>query len=235
MKLEQSFAVKAPVARVWETLIDVERVAPCLPGAQVTEVDADGTYHGTFSVKLGPTTAAYNGRLRIESLDEQARVATMQASGTDKRGQGGVKATLVNTLHEEGDGTRVEVVSDFTITGRLARFGRGGMIQDVSNRLLADFAACLRTNLESAETERTSAASGHAAPAPSVASSPAPSPSEAASALPSPPAPPSAPAPPPSGASTKRPLTPTSAKPIGGLRLLLRVLGDRLRRLRGRR
>lgn len=235
MKLEQSFAVKAPVARVWETLIDVERVAPCLPGAQVTEVDADGTYHGTFSVKLGPTTAAYNGRLRIESLDEQARVATMQASGTDKRGQGGVKATLVNTLHEDGDGTRVEVVSDFTITGRLARFGRGGMIQDVSNRLLADFAACLRTNLESEETERTSAASGHAAPAPSVASSPAPSPSEAASAPPSPPAPPSAPAPPPSGASTKRPLTPTSAKPIGGLRLLLRVLGDRLRRLRGRR
>jgi len=214
VKLEQSFAVSAPVARVWETLIDVERVAPCLPGAQVTEVDADGTYHGTFSVKLGPTTAAYNGRLSIESLDEQGRVATMQASGTDKRGQGGVKATLVSTLSEDGDGTRVEVVSDFTITGRLARFGRGGMIQDVSNRLLADFADCLRANLESQETERASGAPAAAAPA-------APPPRSA----------------PPQAASPRlvSPATPTGAKSIGGLRLLLGVLGDRLRRLLGRR
>jgi len=231
VKLEQSFAVSAPVARVWETLIDVERVAPCLPGAQVTEVDADGTYHGTFSVKLGPTTAAYNGRLRIESLDEQARVATMQASGTDKRGQGGVKATLVNTLHEDGNGTRVEVVSDFTITGRLARFGRGGMIQDVSNRLLADFAACLRANLESEETQGTPQAPAPHGPPPSA-------PPQASAAPPpagSPPAPPQASAAPPPGASTRRPLTPASATPIGGLRLLLRVLGDRLRRLLERR
>lgn len=239
MKLEQSFAVSAPVGRVWETLIDVERVAPCLPGAQVTEVDEDGTYHGTFSVKLGPTTAAYNGRLRIESLDEQGRVATMQASGTDKRGQGGVRATLVNTLHEDGEGTRVEVVSDFTITGRLARFGRGGMIQDVSNRLLGDFAACLRANLESEEDERPPPA---AAPAPALDATSTPPPAPDAPSIP-PPAPtpnaPPPPAPPPAspapGASTRRPLTPTSARPIGGLRLLMRVLGDRLRRLLERR
>ena len=153
MKLEQSFEVDAPLKRVWEMLVDVERVAPCLPGAEVTEVDDDGTYHGTFIVKLGPTTAAYRGELRIESLDESARVATMRASGTDKRGQGGAKATMVSTLTErDGGATRVAVDTDFTITGRLARFGRGGMIQDVSNRLLRDFADCLRRSLEPGDT-----------------------------------------------------------------------------------
>ncbi len=150
MKLEQSFEVDAPLEQVWGVLVDVERVAPCLPGAEVTEVADDGTYRGTFTVKLGPTTAAYRGTLRIDLLDEAAHVATMHASGTDKRGQGGAKATMVSTLSErDAGGTRVEVDTDFRITGRLARFGRGGMIQDVSNRLLRDFADCLRTSLES--------------------------------------------------------------------------------------
>jgi carbon monoxide dehydrogenase subunit G len=149
VKLEQSFEVEAPLERVWEALIDVERVAPCLPGAEVTEVDADGVYRGTFTVKLGPTTASYRGELKIDSLDEAAHKATMRASGTDKRGQGGAKATMVSTLTErDGGGTQVAVETDFTITGRLARFGRGGMIQDVSNRLLRDFAECLRSGLE---------------------------------------------------------------------------------------
>jgi uncharacterized protein len=148
MKLEQSFEVGAPIEDVWQTLIDVERVAPCLPGADITQANEDGSYEGTFQVKLGPTTAAYTGKLSMESLDEEARTATMKASGRDKRGQGSANATIVNTLHEEGQKTRVEVETDFTITGRLARFGRGGMIQDISNRLLRDFAQCLQQNLE---------------------------------------------------------------------------------------
>ena len=149
MKLEQSFDVDAPLERVWKALIDVQRVAPCLPGAEVTEVGADGVYRGAFTVKLGPTTAAYRGELRIDSLDEAAHTATMHASGTDKRGQGGAKASIVSTLAaRQYGGTHVAVETDFTITGRLARFGRGGMIQDVSNRLLRDFADCLRSGLE---------------------------------------------------------------------------------------
>jgi carbon monoxide dehydrogenase subunit G len=167
MKLEQSFEVDAPLERVWEALIDVERVAPCLPGAELTEVGDDGVYRGEFTVKLGPTTAAYRGELRIDSLDEAARQATMNARGTDKRGQGGAKATMVSTLGErEGGGTRVDVVTDFTITGRLARFGRGGMIQDVSNRLLRDFADCLRSRLEPASSPGASPASAPAQPKP---------------------------------------------------------------------
>jgi carbon monoxide dehydrogenase subunit G len=147
MKLEQSFNVKAPIEQVWDALVDVERVAPCLPGAEITGQAPDGGYEGTFTVKLGPATASYRGSLKMESLDEAGRVATMTAKGTDKRGQGGANASIVSTMREEGDETVVEVMTDFTITGRLARFGRGGMIEDISKRLMRDFAQCLQDTL----------------------------------------------------------------------------------------
>jgi carbon monoxide dehydrogenase subunit G len=187
MKLEQSFTVTAPVEQVWAALVDVERVAPCLPGAEITGQSPDGGYEGTFTVKLGPATAAYRGSLKMESLDEAARTATMSAKGTDKRGQGGATASIVSTMREEGDATHVEVVTDFTITGRLARFGRGGMIEDISKRLMRDFAQCLESTLgaepaaavaaasepEQAEAEVASAA-GAAAEPPAAAAEPAP-------------------------------------------------------------
>ena len=148
MKLEQSFEVAAPIDRVWRTLIDVEHVAPCLPGAAVTGRNEDGSYSGTFTVKIGPTTAAYTGKLEMEQIDEVSHTATMQAQGTDKRGQGGAKATILSRLAPaDGHGTRVEVVTDYHITGRLARFGRGGMIEDISERLLREFAKRLQSSL----------------------------------------------------------------------------------------
>src|SRR3984957_20090930 len=148
VKLEQSFDVAAPLERVWEALIDVERVAPCLPGATVTARNEDGSYNGAFSVKIGPTSASYAGKLETEQVDEEAHAATMQAQGNDQRGQGGAKATIVSRLSpSEGEGTRVEVVTEYHITGRLARFGRGGMIEDISERLLREFAHCLQTRL----------------------------------------------------------------------------------------
>jgi carbon monoxide dehydrogenase subunit G len=148
MKLDQSFEVAAPLQRVWEALIDVERVAPCLPGAAVTGHNADGSYNGEFKVKLGPTSAAYGGKLKMEQVDAEAHTATMQAAGTDKRGQGGAKATIVSTLAATGDGqTKVDIATDYHITGRLARFGRGGMIEDISNRLLGEFSKNLQTML----------------------------------------------------------------------------------------
>jgi uncharacterized protein len=176
MKLEHSFDVKAPLDRVWRALVDVERVAPCLPGAEITEAGDDGSYRGNFTVKLGPTTASYRGKLAMEEIDEQAHRAVMRASGSDKRGQGSAKATIVNVMRQEGELTRVEVVTDFTITGRLARFGRGGMIQDVSNRLLRDFSECLQKTIESAEpgADETQAENAQTAPAPTQAARPAP-------------------------------------------------------------
>jgi len=145
MKLEQSFEVAAPVEQVWNALIDVEQVAPCLPGAAVSGRNEDGSFNGTFSVKIGPTSASYAGKLLMEEIDEGARTATMQANGTDKRGQGSAKATIVSTVAPAGENrTRVDVSTDYHITGRLARFGRGGMIEDISERLLREFAERLR-------------------------------------------------------------------------------------------
>jgi uncharacterized protein len=157
MKLEQSFEVDAPLETVWAALIDVQRVAPCLPGAELTDASEDGTYKGTFSVKIGPAKASYNGTMTMEEVDEAAHKVTMRASGTDKRGQGGAKALMQSTLTErEGGGTRVDVVTDMTITGRLASFSRGGMIQDVSNRLLGEFASCLQASLATEQPPPTS-------------------------------------------------------------------------------
>jgi len=162
MKLEHSFEVAAPLERVWQKLIDVEQVAPCLPGAEVTEAGDGGTYHGTFSVRLGPTTAAYRGQLAMEDVDESAHRVVMRANGQDKRGQGSAKATIVSTMSEQAGVTKVEVETDFTITGRLARFGRGGMIQDVSNRLLRDFSTCLQRSIEGPARDEGASASAEA-------------------------------------------------------------------------
>jgi carbon monoxide dehydrogenase subunit G len=224
VKLQQSFQVRAPVERVWETLIDIERVAPCLPGAEITEAGEDGAYRGNFTVRLGPTTASYHGELHMEETDASAHRAVMRASGQDKRGQGSAKATIVSQLEAAGEVTRVEVDTDFTITGRLARFGRGGMIQDISNRLLKDFAECLQQRIESEPgAAESAAAADQTAPAPAGRAAAAPG-GEAAD--------PTAPAP----AAARSPAAPLpAAKPISGFSLFFRSLWDRIRRIFGRR
>ena len=147
MKLENSFEVAAPVEKVWETLIDLEQVAPCLPGAAITGRDEDGTYHGTFQVKLGPATASYKGTVNVTDVDASAHTATLRAKGTDRRGQGGATATIVNRLSAVDGGTRVDATTDMAITGRLAAFGRPGMMMDISNRMLREFSTCLQARL----------------------------------------------------------------------------------------
>jgi carbon monoxide dehydrogenase subunit G len=212
MKMEQTFEVQAPLEQVWSALLDLERVAPCLPGAAITGHDEEGTYRGTFSVKLGPMTAAYNGTIKIEDVDEAAHRATLAAKGTDKRGQGGATATIVNTLSEHEGGTRVEAVTDFNITGRLAQFGRGGIMEDVSNRLLRDFAACLSTRLGEPSAPEAAAPSGAEVTAGDAA------PDAIAAGAPSPSTPPPA-------------ATPPGAAPVKGLSLFFSVLWERLRGL----
>jgi carbon monoxide dehydrogenase subunit G len=236
VKLEHSFEVAAPVERVWKALIDVEYVAPCLPGAAVTGRDDDGSYRGTFTVKLGPTTAAYNGVLRIGEVDEAAHRATLHARGTDKRGQGGATATIINTVTEAGPGTtRVQAETDFAITGRLARFGRGGMIEDISNRLLQEFSQCLARRLaaeEAADAQEVAAAApppvGDSAASPAVGAEPAAGEPVAVDEPP-----PSAPPPgaPPAAAPVRpRPATPVApAKPVNGLTIFLSVVWKRLK------
>lgn len=208
MKLEQSFEVKAPIDEVWAALTDLERVAPCLPGASITGHDADGTYRGDFKVKLGPTTASYSGTVSFEELDEASHRAVMRAKGTDKRGQGGATATIVNTLVPTDDGgTRVDAVTDYSITGRLASFGRGGMIQDISNRLLDNFSTCLQEQLA---PPQPSAASAEMAPEPGGSAQVA-SPMAAAPVTPPP-----------------APARPAASEPLDGGGLVLAVIRNRL-------
>jgi carbon monoxide dehydrogenase subunit G len=240
MRLEQTFEIQAPLAHVWTALNDLERVAPCLPGATITSHDDDGTYRGTFTVKLGPMTAVYDGTIKIEDVDEAAHRATLKARGADKRGQGGAHATIVNTLSEHGGGTRVEAVTDFTITGRLAQFGRGGMLEDISNRLMRDFASCLSTRLAEGPPavedvpSGAEVAAGHAAPEEVAAAATAPpgtppptpaTPPDERSATP--PEEPSATPPP---AATPPPTAP-AAQPLKGGSLFFGVLWDRIKRL----
>jgi carbon monoxide dehydrogenase subunit G len=210
MKLEQSFEVAAPLERVWAALVDVQRVAPCLPGATVSGRNDDGSYDGTFKVKIGPTSAAYSGKLEMRDVDESAHSATMYASGTDRRGQGGAKATIVSKVSPATDGTLVEVVTDYHITGRLARFGRGGMIEDISHRLLREFAQCLQKSLVGDGGGEVDEASDNAR-------------GEGAEALATP-TPSSAPAP----AAAVAPVE--AAEPVQGLSLLASVLWDRVKR-----
>jgi MYXO-CTERM domain-containing protein len=256
MKLEQSFEVSAPIERVWKALIDVEHVAPCLPGAAVTGRNDDGTYNGTFTIKIGPTTAAYTGKLEMRDIDEGEHAATMQAQGNDRRGQGGANAKIVSKLSQVQPGvTRVEVDTDYHITGRLARFGRGGMIEDISERLLREFADRLQASLAAepeaetaaagdAETEPVAAAAGEAETEPATAGAgeaetePATAAvggaetdrateTEATTPPPPPPKPATPPPPQPPGPGT---LAPEPSEPIEGISLIGSVLWQRAKR-----
>jgi carbon monoxide dehydrogenase subunit G len=145
MELTNEFTVALPIERAWALLTDVERIAPCMPGAQLTGVEGD-TYSGQVLVKLGPVTAQYKGTAAFDSRDEPGHVAVLRASGRDSRGQGTASALITATLHTEGEQTKVTVHTDLTITGKVAQFGRG-VITDVSAKLLGQFAECLQTSL----------------------------------------------------------------------------------------
>src|SRR5881392_2205484 len=145
MKIEDSFRVSVPVEEAWNVLLDVERIAPCMPGAQLQEVEGD-EYRGIVKVKVGPITAQYKGVARVTEADDTNHRAVIQAEGRDTRGQGNASATATAVLQPDGDGTRVSIDSDLTITGKVAQFGRG-VIADVSGKLLDQFVACLERDV----------------------------------------------------------------------------------------
>jgi uncharacterized protein len=151
MKLENEFRVDVPVEEAWRVLLDVERIAPCMPGAQLQEIEGD-EYRGIVKVKVGPITAQYKGVARITETDESSRRAVIRAEGRDTRGQGNASATVTATLQPDGAGTRVRIDSDVTITGKVSQFGRG-VIADVSAKLLDQFVACLERDVLSGSAD----------------------------------------------------------------------------------
>jgi carbon monoxide dehydrogenase subunit G len=137
MRIEDQFRVNVPVEEAWRLLLDIERIAPCMPGAALQEVEGD-EYRGVVKVKVGPITAQYRGAARFAEVDEDAHRAVISASGRDTRGQGNASATVTAMLEPVDGGTQVRIDTDLSITGKVAQFGRG-VIGDVSSKLLAQF------------------------------------------------------------------------------------------------
>ncbi len=167
LEISKTFTIDASKAAVWAFLTDPERGARCLPGAAITEKVDDRSYAGTITVKVGPVSASYRGKVRFEKLDEAAGTAEIVASGQDVKGKGGADMRLTSRLTERAPSqTEVSASSRVNITGILAQLGRG-MIQDVSDQMFQKFTECMRAQLESG--------AGGAAPNPgSKAKAPAP-------------------------------------------------------------
>jgi uncharacterized protein len=252
VELTNDFRVDVPIEQAWAVLTDVERIAPCMPGAQLTGVEGDD-YLGTVKVKVGPITAQYKGKAVFQEKDEAAHRAVIKAEGRETRGQGNANAVITAVLREDGDGTAVSVSTELTITGKAAQFGRG-VLADVSSKLLQQFVKCLESDVlrpdapaaeaQPAEADTSSASPNSAAPAEpagpveaaaaaaTAASAPPPTPAPAASAPPPrPAAPASGPEPEPINliGTVAGPLAKRAAPVIIGL-LLVVLLVRRLRR-----
>jgi uncharacterized protein len=146
MRLDYDFLVPRQVDQAWAVMTDLERLAPCLPGAALTEVGDDG-YHGTVRVKVGPVVAQYAGVAKFRELDEDAHHAVLEAKGKERSGRGLASAVVTADLSGEGEQTRVRVGTDLTISGALAQFGRGA-ITEISERLFAQFIERLKESLD---------------------------------------------------------------------------------------
>jgi uncharacterized protein len=165
MELTHDFTVPASVDDAWATFMDLERVGSCFPGAVVTSVDESG-FAGTVKVKLGPIALQYAGTGEFLERDDAAHRAVIEAKGKDKRGNGTAGATVTVQLAPSGEGTRIDVTTDLSITGKPAQFGRGVM-QDVSDKLLQQFVACIERQFAEPEAE-TAPDDGGPTPAPAA-------------------------------------------------------------------
>jgi uncharacterized protein len=210
MEFDNTFEVPLPPAEAWPVLMDIQRIAPCMPGAQLTEVVDDRTYKGNIAVRLGPVALTFAGLVKFEEIDDANHTARVKAQGTDAKGRGGANAAASFRLEPAGAGSKVVVHTDLTLSGAVAQYGRGvGMIQATAGALMKQFADNLKKQL--------------AAAPPSAAASAAAAPVSAPSAAPSASAPqPASPQPPP------------AAAPISGFSLMARVIWDAIMRLFGR-
>jgi len=172
MDIKNSFDVPLPVDVAWKTLLDIKRIAPCMPGAELLEIVDPKTYKGRVSVRLGPVALSFLGTARFEEIDEATHCARVKAQGTDSKGRGGANSVVRFALSPIEAGTKVDVDTQLSLSGSVAQYGRGsGMIQDVAAQIIAQFAVALRDMLarESAEatpmsTRNADASTARAAP-----------------------------------------------------------------------
>jgi uncharacterized protein len=171
MEFTNEFRVPSDVETTFATLTDLERVAPCLPGATLEEVDGD-TYTGSVKVKVGPVTVAYRGTARLTEVDAVAKRGRIEAAGKETKGAGTASADVVATMEADGDGTLVKVVTDLNITGKPAQFGRGVMAE-VGNKIIGQFATRLREMIEADEAATVPVTASGLAPEDTVIDGPA--------------------------------------------------------------
>jgi carbon monoxide dehydrogenase subunit G len=171
MKLENSFEVPASKEAAWDLLMDVARVVPCMPGAQLTETVSDTAWKADMNVKLGPIALTFATDITRESTDESGSSVTLNAKAREKRGRGGAQAAIESSLTEIPNGTRVDIVTNLTLSGAVAQYGRG-IVQDVSGQLVARFADCLKAQLAAAAPEAEAEAAAEAAAAQEKAAKP---------------------------------------------------------------
>lgn len=195
LRIEKSFVVQAPAAAVWEFLTDPRRVASCLPGAAITDQLDPQTYGGTITVKVGPVTASYRGKMKFERLDAAAGEAEISASGQETRGKGAADMRMSSrVVARDAASTEVVIASDVNVVGALAQFGKG-MIEDVSDQMFGKFSAAMRRQLEAqapggGPPTATNVAATSAEPAPATAQPGAtPTPSRVGASSPPPAAP----------------------------------------------
>jgi hypothetical protein len=157
MEIENEFDVPAPVDHVWAYLLDVERVAPCMPGAELTEVVDDHTWKGKVNMKLGPVSLAFAGTVTMQERDDQAKRIVLAAKGMEQKGKGAANASVTSWL-EQGDGvTNVKMRADIHLTGTVAQLSRG-LLPEVSRKLTQQFADCLHQSMGAAEVRATESA-----------------------------------------------------------------------------
>jgi carbon monoxide dehydrogenase subunit G len=148
MIIDNAFEISLPVEQAWKVLLDVPAIAPCMPGAELLEIEGNNSYRGKVSVKLGPVALAFTGRARIEGVDEANHKATINAQGLDSKGRGGATAIVHFEILPTDAGSKVSIKTDLTLSGAVAQYGRGaGIIKEVANQLIGQFARSLEAQL----------------------------------------------------------------------------------------
>jgi carbon monoxide dehydrogenase subunit G len=179
MELNNEFRVGVSVPEAWKVLTDVERIAPMLPGAQLQEVEGE-EYRGVVKVKVGPISAQYKGAATFVEKDEAQGKVVLKASGRDTRGQGNASAVITATMVPDGDGTKVTVSTDLTVTGKVAQFGRG-VLAEVSSKLIGQFVEALEADLASSGSPSSNGQPASSSSSPSASPTPAPTSGEPSS------------------------------------------------------
>jgi carbon monoxide dehydrogenase subunit G len=173
MKFNNSFEVPLPPAKAWATLMDIESIAPCMPGAELTEIVDDKTFKGKVSVRLGPVALTFQGAASFEDVDNTAHKATVKAQGADAKGRGGANANVAFHLEPSDAGSTVKIHTDLQLSGSVAQYGRGaGMIQDLAGQIIGQFATNLSQKIE-AEMPADAEAAANDAPTAAPVAAPA--------------------------------------------------------------